>query len=84
MSVSEALMREKLYLPSDSRLMSYLIGFAVQHPHISQKARDMGHPDFFDPPNYLLVATGSRTPIAGTVRPTTAAIWRTWSINVSN
>ena len=33
---------------------------------------------------YLLIATGSRTPIAGTVLPTTAAIWRTCVINSSN
>ncbi len=35
-------------------------------------------------PCYLLTATVSRAPIAGTVRPTTAAICRTWSINSSN
>ena len=36
------------------------------------------------PGSYLLTPTGSRTPIAGTVRPTTAAICRTCSISVSN
>jgi hypothetical protein len=33
---------------------------------------------------YLLTATVSLIPIAGTVLPTTAAIWRTWTISSSN
>jgi|SRR5579864_2234783 len=34
--------------------------------------------------SYLLTAAVSRTPIAGTVFPTTAAIWRTCDISTSN
>ena len=56
--------------------------------HISQKTRDMGHPNSLDLSTilerYLLTATGSRTAIAGTVRPTTAAICRTCIISSSN
>jgi len=61
-------------------MQAVVISSPGENSHISQKTRDMGHPDLC----YLLTATGSRTPIAGTVLPTTTAIWRTCVINSSN
>ncbi len=54
-------------------------------PPLSQNATRMGHPlCLVSLWIYLLTATGSRAPSAGTVRPTTAAIWRTCTISSSN
>ena len=50
------------------------------YSHISQGKRDVGHPAV----TYLPATTVSLAPMAGTVRPTTVAIWRTCAISSSN